>query len=186
MDLTHHFLLSMPGLADSWFEKTVTYIFEHNDDGALGFVVNRTASITAGDVFEQLDIECQLEADRQAIAYTGGPIDPERGFVLYPAQSGSLGQHCASGGHGINLSGSAEILTLIGSGNGPERYLLLLGYAGWEAGQLESEIADNAWLTSKADPELLFTAPVDKKFEQTAHSMGIVDFSLLSADKGHA
>lgn len=186
MDLTHHFLLSMPGLADSWFEKTVTYIFEHNEDGALGFVINRRAAITAGDVFEQLDIECKQPSDRDAVTYEGGPIDMERGFVLYPAPQGSIGKHCADGGHGINLSGSAEILTLIGTGNGPSRYLLLLGYAGWEAGQLESEIADNAWLTCQAETDLLFSTDPDEKFNLAAQSMGIVDFSLLSADKGHA
>lgn len=186
MDLTHHFLLSMPGLANSWFRNTVTYIFEHNEDGALGFVINRSATITAGEVFDQLEIECKYPADRQAYAYEGGPIDTERGFVLYPAKSGSLGVHCADGGYGINLSGSAEILTLIGTGNGPEQYLLLLGYAGWEAGQLEAEIADNAWLSCEADTTLLFSADLDKKFAQTAQSMGIVDISQLSADIGHA
>ncbi len=186
MDLTHHFLLSMPGLADSWFEKTVTYIFEHNDDGALGFVINRTAAITAGDVFDQLDIECLQTSDRQTNTYEGGPIDAERGFVLYPAPHGSIGKHCTSGGHGVNLSGSAEILTLIGSGNGPERYLLLLGYAGWDAGQLEAEIADNAWLTCEAATDLLFSPDPEQKFDLAAQSMGIGDFSLLSADKGHA
>lgn len=186
MDLTHHFLLSMPGLADSWFDKTITYIFEHNEEGALGFVINRTASITAGDVYDQLEIKCERSDDRQTNVFEGGPIESERGFVLYPSQNGPIGQHCADGGNGVSLSGSAEILNNIGSGNGPERYLLLLGYAGWDAGQLEAEISANAWLTCEAGNDILFNIDAENKFDLAAQSLGIVDFSMLSADKGHA
>ncbi len=186
MDLTHHFLLSMPGLADSWFDKTITYIFEHNDDGAFGFVINRTAVITAGDVYQQLNIECEREDDRNATVHEGGPIDTERGFVLYPSKNGGVGKHCADGGYGVSLSGSAEILTTIGSGNGPEKYLLLLGYAGWDAGQLEAEVTNNAWLTCEAGNDILFNMDPENKFDYAARSLGISDFSMLSTDTGHA
>lgn len=176
----------MPGLADSWFDKTITYIFEHNKNGALGFVINRAASIKAGDVYDQLNIECERSNDRQATVLEGGPIDTERGFVLYPSPAGTLGKHCADGGKGVSLSGSAEILSSIGSGNGPGKYLLLLGYAGWDAGQLEAEITNNAWLTCEAGNDILFNMVPETKFDLAARSMGISDFSMLSTDKGHA
>ncbi len=191
MNLSHHFLLSMPSLADSWFEKTITYVFEHNEDGALGFVINRRAPISIAEVYKQLDINVTDSVDLIADVLEGGPIDTQRGFILFDSRNSELQEpaeqsvHYDHGGHGISLSGSTEILSDIGAGDGPDDFLLLLGYAGWGAGQLESEMAENSWLTCQADFDILFTASADMKFDRAAQTLG-VDFSRLSSDAGHA
>ena len=197
MDLTNHFLLSMPGLSNSWFDRTITYLFEHNEDGAFGFVINRPAALLAGEVYDQLEIECISPADRSAVVYEGGPVDKERGFVLIPSNkptdkpgdklSNKLytdAQSCTEG-CGVTLAGSTDILTEIGNGNGPDDYLLLLGYAGWDAGQLEDEMANNSWLTCEASQEILFADDVNQKFNLAASTLGI-QFDLISSEAGHA
>ncbi len=185
MDLTNHFLLSMPGLHNSWFDKTITYLFEHNEDGAFGFVINRPASILAGEVFDQLDIDCANMIDRQAHVYEGGPVDKERGFVLFPSDELETDTESCSRGTGVTLAGSTDILTEIGRGKGPTNYLLILGYAGWEAGQLEEEMVSNSWLTCEASQEILFSEDMHEKFNLAASSLG-VKFDLISSEAGHA
>lgn len=185
MDLTHHFLLSMPSLNNSWFDKTITYVFEHNEEGAFGFVINRPASLLAGEVYDQLDIECRNKADRQAIVCQGGPVDGERGFVLFPTTDNRPDVDSCSIGRGVTVAGSTDILTEIGLGTGPEEYLLLLGYAGWDAGQLEAEMAGNSWLTCEASEDILFRVGIDEKFDLAASSLGI-QFDLISSEAGHA
>lgn len=195
MDLTHNFLLSMPGLSSSYFDKTITYLFEHGDDGALGFIINRKTSLQIGDVFEQLDISCSATFNKSAPVFEGGPVEPQRGFLLYipdsvdeasattPPANDKLIE--TTRGCGVNLSGSTEILRAIANETGPSQYLLLLGHAGWHAGQLESEIAENSWLTCAADLEILFLDQPEAKFDRAARSLGI-DFSLISTETGHA
>jgi len=190
MDLTNHFLLSMPGLSNSWFDKTITYLFEHNEDGAFGFVLNRPAPLLAGEVFEQLEIDCTNPVDRSAIVYEGGPVDKERGFVLFPSdelytETDAQVHKEMSHGQGVTLAGSTDILFDIGRGEGPDNYLLLLGYAGWDAGQLEQEMTDNNWLSCEASQEILFSADINEKFNLAASTLGI-QFDLISADAGHA
>lgn len=185
MDLTNHFLLSMPGLNNSWFDKTITYLFEHNEDGAFGFVINRPAALLAGEVYDQLEIECVNPVDRRTTVYEGGPVDKERGFVLFPSDEVYTHTESCSEGRGVTLAGSTDILMEIGNGNGPMDYLLLLGYAGWEAGQLEDEMAANSWLTCEASQEILFSHHVDEKFNLAASTLGI-QFDLISAEAGHA
>ncbi len=187
MDLTHHFLLSMPGLANSWFDNTLNYIFEHDDNGALGFVINRPGPMNAGDLYDQLKLDCVSQAARSKPVFEGGPMETERGFVLY-ASTGSTpaaASHSSYGNQGIGLSGSTELLAHIGAGQAPDNYLLLLGYAGWGAGQLEAEVARNAWLTCEARQDVLFNPEPDEKLAMAANSLGI-ELSMLSADKGHA
>ena len=113
MDLTNHFLLSMPGLSNSWFDKTITYLFEHNEDGAFGFVINRPAALLAGEVYDQLEIECVSAADRSAIVYEGGPVDKERGFVLFPSDKVYASAESCSDGRGVTLAGSTDILMAV-------------------------------------------------------------------------
>ncbi len=185
MDLTNHFLLSMPGLNNSWFDKTITYLFEHNEDGAFGFVINRPAALLAGEVYDQLEIECVNPVDRGATVYEGGPVDKERGFVLFPSDEVYADAESCSVGEGVTLAGSTDILMEIGNGNGPLDYLLLLGYAGWDAGQLEDEMANNSWLTCEATQEILFARDADDKFNLAANTLGI-QFDLISAEAGHA
>ncbi len=185
MDLTNHFLLSMPGLNNSWFDKTITYLFEHNEEGAFGFVINRPASLLAGEVYDQLKIECVNPVDRGATVFEGGPVDKERGFVLFPSDEQHVHTESCSEGRGVTLAGSTDILMEIGNGRGPMDYLLLLGYAGWEAGQLEDEMANNSWLTCEATQEILFSSEADEKLNLAARTLGI-QFDLMSGEAGHA
>lgn len=213
MDLTHHFLLSMPTLANSWFDKSITYIFEHSDTGAIGFVINRHTQMVSGDIYDQLNIECNDEIRRSSPVFQGGPVDGERGFILcdstmlspetgvYTDTTHALNKNSEdnnelhtqdevagsynTNGFGIGISSSLDLLAELGRGEGPESHLLLLGYAGWAAGQLESEIASNSWLTCEATPDIIFHKKYDEKFTLAASSLG-VDFSLLSSDTGHA
>lgn len=181
----------MPSLANSWFENTITYIFEHNEDGALGFVINRPAPITAIEIYHQLKIEIDDPASANAVVLEGGPIETQRGFVLFKAncdiatESDELAAHIETGEHGVNLCGSTGLLDSIGAGKGPDDYLLILGYAGWGAGQLESEMAENSWLTCAASTDILFCEEYQQRFNKAASSMG-VDFSRLSNETGHA
>ena len=175
----------MPGLNNSWFDKTITYLFEHNKDGAFGFVLNRSAPLLAGEVFDQLEIDCTNPADRSAIVYEGGPVDKERGFVLFPSDELYTDAEAVSEGDGVILAGSTDILHDIGRGEGPSNYLLLLGYAGWDAGQLEQEMADNSWLTCEASQEILFSVDINEKFNLAASTLGI-QFDLISSEAGHA
>ena len=175
----------MPGLNNSWFDKTITYLFEHNEDGAFGFVLNRPAPLLAGEVFDQLEINCANPVDRGAIVYEGGPVDKERGFVLFPSDEIYKDAEAVSEGEGVTLAGSTDILFDIGRGEGPTNYLLLLGYAGWDAGQLEQEMADNSWLTCEASQEILFSVDINEKFNLAARSLGI-QFDLISSEAGHA
>ncbi len=185
MDLTNHFLLSMPGLSNSWFDKTITYLFEHNENGAFGFVINRPAALLAGEVYDQLEINCVNPVDRSACVYEGGPVDKERGFVLYPSDETYTDIDSVSEGQGVTLAGSTDILFDIGRGDGPSDYLLLLGYAGWDAGQLEEEMASNSWLTCEANHDILFTGNINEKFNLAASTLGI-QFDLISSEAGHA
>lgn len=187
MDLTHHFLLAMPGLAESYFDKTLTYLYEHNSDGALGFIVNRTSSMTIGDIFEQLDITNDRQTVNRLPVYEGGPVSPQQGFVLKPhatdtdPETGSAKPNRA----GISLSGSLDSLRPLAQDENTGPFMVLLGYAGWHAGQLESEISQNAWLTCSADSDILFNPNPDSKFDLAARTLGI-DFSTISHDAGHA
>ena len=207
MDLTHHFLLSMPTLANSWFDKSITYIFEHSDSGAIGFVINRQTHLVCGDIYNQLDIDCTDKARRSAPVFQGGPVDGERGFILCasdtvpdnaPSHDTNKGNanntddaevpdtdRYSSNAHGIGISSSLVHLSDLGQGQGPTSHLLLLGYAGWSAGQLESEMANNSWLTCEASRDIIFHDDCDQKFTMAANSIG-VDFSLISSDAGHA
>lgn len=193
MDLTHHFLLSMPALADSWFDKSITYIFEHSDSGAVGFVVNRHTQLVAGDIYDQLKIDCDDAGRRSIPVFQGGPVDGERGFILCDSSTlpDAVNDDSAADGHyntndfGIGISSSLDRLEELGRGQGPDSHLLLVGYAGWAAGQLESEIAGNSWLTCEASSDIIFHDECDAKFNLAAKSLGI-DFTLLSGDAGHA
>lgn len=189
MNLTHHFLLAMPSLNESYFDKTLTYLYEHSADGAMGFVINRQTSLTMGEVFEQLEIECPHRSTSAIPVFEGGPVSPGQGFLL---QTGTADQpdtdgrrHSQTNSGGVQLSGSLELLQPIAQGRGPERFLMLLGYAGWAAGQLEAEITDNAWLTAPADIDIIFEPRIEERFNLAARSLGI-DFSRMSSDTGHA
>lgn len=181
--LKHHFLIAMPHMADPHFAQTVTYLIEHNAEGAMGLIINRPSGLSLVDVIEQLRPDDQNGSVQQdSPIFAGGPMQTERGFVLHP--SGQQFQATLELGE-LGLSTSQDALFAIAAGQGPSQHLIALGYAGWEAGQLESELADNAWLTCPADPQILFDIPAEQRLSAAAARLG-VNLSLLTRQAGHA
>ncbi len=182
-NLKHHFLIAMPHMADPRFAQTVTYLIDHNEHGAMGLVINKPSGLSLADVLEQLRPDEEPPVLCQSLPiFTGGPVQTDRGFVLHP--SGPQYQATLDLGE-LGLSTSQDVLFAIADGSGPEKYLITLGYAGWEAGQLEAELADNAWLTCPADPSILFELPYDQRLKASAACLG-VNLSLLTSQAGHA
>lgn len=181
--LTNHFLIAMPSMKDPNFEQTVTYICQHNEEGALGIVINRVIDLTIGEVLDQMEITRAASVKPDAPVHYGGPVQTERGFILHE----DIGEWDSTLkiSDRVGLTTSRDILEAIATDSGPRRALLALGYAGWGAGQLEREISENAWLNWPADSELIFSTPVDQRWSQAAARFG-VDLSLLSTDTGHA
>ena len=181
--LKHHFLIAMPHMADPNFAQTVTYLVEHNEQGAMGLVINRPNGLSLADVLEQLRPDETPSALCQSLPiFAGGPVQTDRGFVLHPSGHSflatlELGE--------LALSTSQDALFAIADGSGPDKHLITLGYAGWEAGQLETELTDNAWLTCPADAAILFDTPADQRLGAAAARLGI-NLSLLTAQAGHA
>lgn len=177
------FLIAMPALKDPNFAHTVSFVCEHSEQGALGIVINRPSDIALGEIFRQLDlkaVEPRLEARP---VYNGGPVQQDRGFVIH--DGGDEWDSSLQVAVGLCVTTSRDILTAIAAGEGPPRSLIALGYAGWGAGQLEREIAENAWLSVPADPAIIFELPVEKRYAASARLLG-VDLSLLSTESGHA
>lgn len=181
-NLTNHFLIAMPGMADPFFAKTVTYLCQHSNEGALGIIVNRPSDLTLGDIMQQMNIGVSEPGMGGLPVYFGGPVQPERGFVLHeaPGRWDSTLQVSDS----IALTTSRDILEAIARGEGPKKVLVALGYAGWSKGQLEREIVDNAWLNAPADKSIIFEQPSAQRWKAAAELMG-VDISLLTTQAGH-
>jgi len=183
VNLTHHFLIAMPAMADPRFAHTLTYVCEHNDEGALGIVVNKPIDMTLSALFEQIEVPLAAAELQEAPVHFGGPVQVDRGFVLHRP----LGnwQSTLAISDELGLTTTKDVLEAVGRGEGPRDVLVSLGYAGWSAGQLEQELAQNAWLTVEADPELLFGMPAEARLPAAMRLLGI-DFSRLSDDVGHA
>jgi len=181
--LSNQFLIAMPGMADPNFSTTVTLICEHNADGALGIVVNRPLEIKLGGLFEQLELENDGIAIANVPVLNGGPVSRERGFVLH--DNGDKYESTVDVSAEIQLTLSRDIIDSMAAGSGPERSLIALGYAGWDAGQLESEMLSNTWLTVPASPEVIFDVPFEDRWAVAANTIGI-DISKLSPHAGHA
>lgn len=183
MDLRNQFLLSMPSLEDPNFQRTLTLICEHSEHGAMGLVINRPLALTTGEILAHLGIEPATDAHAQQPVHYGGPVEPERGFVIHePAGDWEGTLHVAE--H-LGVTTSRDILDAIAHGAGPSRFLITLGYSGWGAGQLEAELGQNAWLTCPASTDILFDLPAEERMGTAAARMGI-DLDLLSSDAGHA
>ena len=183
MDLTHHFLIAMPSMVDPNFAKSLTYICEHNDQGALGVVVNRPLDMTLKNLFEQIDIPLHDPACGRLPVYFGGPVQVDRGFVLH--RPPGEWQSTLSINSQLGLTTSRDILQAVAQGNGPERILVSLGYAGWAPGQLEQELTQNAWLTVGASLDVIFELPAEQRLSAAMRLLG-VDLTRLSDDVGHA
>lgn len=183
INLTDHFLLAMPNMADPNFAGTLTYICDHGDQGALGIVVNRPLSINLARLFEQIGLELPSGKIGQQPVYFGGPVQNERGFVLH-RPIGAWHSTLSIGGR-VGLTTSKDILEATAQAQGPEQIIVSLGYSGWAAGQLEDEIKQNAWLTVKADPEVIFSLPPGERLPAALRLLGI-DLAMLSDAAGHA
>ena len=182
-NFTDHFLIAMPGMVDPNFANTLTYVCEHSAEGALGIVVNKPIDMTLSALFEQIDVTLADPDRGESPVHFGGPVQVDRGFVLHRP----LGnwQSTLAVSDDIGLTTSKDVLEAVGRGEGPRDVFVSLGYAGWSAGQLEQEIAQNAWLTVAADPEVLFETPAEGRLPAAMRLLGI-DFSRLSEDVGHA
>ena len=183
IDLTHHFLIAMPNMVDPYFAKSLTYICEHNDQGALGVVVNRPIDLSLQALFERINLAFEADDLRDIPVYFGGPVQTDRGFVLHQP----VGEwHSTLKVRGsLGLTTSKDILEAVGAGAGPAKLLVTLGYSGWAAGQLEHELAQNAWLTVEAGEQIIFDLPAEEKLPAAMELLG-VDFANLSEDAGHA
>jgi putative transcriptional regulator len=187
--LDGHFLIAMPGLEGGAFERSVVYICAHSDAGAMGFIINRSQQITFTDLLLHLKMMNQTDAimlptqTRDFPVQCGGPVEAGRGFVLHSDDYSSESSIPVS--DDISLTSTLDIVRAISSGQGPDRATMLLGYAGWGAGQLENEMASNGWLNCPASEELIFDRTLDNKYERALGLLG-VDPRMLSAQAGHA
>lgn len=181
-NLTNHFLIAMPGLNDPNFYHTVTYVCAHNEEGAMGIVVNRPLEIRLGELLDHMDIGIHHEPARHLPVFQGGPVEPERGFVLHRPNGGWHSMMTVDGQ--VAITTSRDILSAIAHGSGPHKNLVALGYAGWRAGQLEAEMVENAWLSGPADASILFDVPAAERWSAAANLLG-VDMRLMSMEAGH-
>jgi putative transcriptional regulator len=181
--LSNHFLIAMPALSDPNFHHTATFLCEHNDDGALGLVINRPTDLRLGDILEHMEIETVNSEIAQQVIYMGGPVQNDRGFVLHEPLGNWEATLKVTDATGI--TSSRDILEAIALGEGPDKTFITLGYAGWGAGQLEQELAANAWLNGPASTRIVFETPCEQRWEAAAALIGI-DLNLISGDAGHA
>lgn len=178
--LSNHFLVAMPVLADSNFTKAVVYLHEHTAQGALGMIINKPLQINLGNVLDHLDIAATQAKIADHKVLMGGPVGQEHGFIIYDHEVSD-----PNDGLDVTVSASKETLKDIALGKGPTDFIITLGYSGWEAGQLEKEIARNDWLTVPFNRAILFDTPVEQRWQATAALIGI-DINQLSGQVGHA
>ncbi len=183
INLTDHFLIAMPAMENSFFSKTVTYICEHNEQGALGLVINRPMSLSLHGLFRQLGIKEKDQINHDVMVLFGGPVQVDCGFVLH--QPAGQWQSTMTINQKLGLTTSLDILNAIANAEGPEHTLIALGYAGWAAGQIEHEMAQNAWLSVPASLDVIFHLPAEARLSAAMALVG-VDYTRLSNDVGHA
>ena len=192
INLTHHFLIAMPGLEDASFAKTVVYLCEHSPRGALGLVINKPTDINLRNLFEKVDLPLGREELARTPVLQGGPVQTERGFVLHEAVHAE-GQDAGESVYastmvipgGLEMTTSKDVLEAIATGAGPRKVLVTLGYSAWGEGQLESELAENSWLTVSADPAVIFDTPIEQRYDKALLLLGLEAWKL-SPDAGHA
>lgn len=182
-NLTNHFLIAMPSLQDPNFSRSVSYICEHSDQGAMGIIVNRPAELVLGEILEQLSIDAASQDIYRQPVYLGGPVQSERGFVLH--NDNSVWDSTLAVTEQISVTTSKDILEAIANDEGPDKSLMALGYAGWEGGQLERELSENSWLSGPAESAIIFSMPSEQRLSAAAKQLG-VDLNLISLEAGHA
>lgn len=181
--LQNHFLIALPGLDDANFSRTVTYICEHNEQGAMGLVLNHPSELQLIDVLNHMEIKPSIREPLHRPVFLGGPVEGERGFVLH--SPGPEWDSTMAVSDGISITTSRDILQAMAQGQGPEKTFVALGYAGWAAGQLEQELQSDTWLSGPADPKIIFDLPADLRLASAAALLG-VDLNLITPTAGHA
>ncbi|MCC2618030.1 YqgE/AlgH family protein [Aestuariibacter halophilus] len=182
--LENHFLIAMPSMEDPFFNRSVTYLCEHNENGAMGLVINQPVGMSLKELINQADKDAiVLDEKADNIVLAGGPVNTDRGFILHTTQPGWSASLALT--PEIMVTTSRDILSVLGNEKAPDKSLVTLGYAGWTAGQLEEELQNNAWLTIEADLDILFDVPIHKKWQAAVHKLGI-DTWQLGPDAGHA
>ncbi|MCY1162843.1 YqgE/AlgH family protein [Polaromonas sp.] len=188
INLTNHFLIAMPGLDDAAFAKSVVYMCEHSDRGALGLVINKPSDINLKNLFDKVELPLHRDDLTQAPVFQGGPVQTERGFVLHesmmPGNESVYASTMTIPG-GLEMTTSKDVLEALSAGNGPRRIFVSLGYSSWGEGQLESEISDNSWLTVAADLAVIFDTPVAQRYDKALMLLGLESW-MLSPEAGHA
>ena len=206
INLTHHFLIAMPSLEDEAFAKSVVYVCEHSERGALGLVINKPSDLSMTGLFEKVDLSLHRQDLINAPVLQGGPVHTERGFVLHDAmvldtpEQETEALNAVSGKDkaqesvyastmtipgGLEMTTSKDVLEALSMGAGPKRVLISLGYSAWGEGQLESELAENSWLTVGADTSVIFDTPVEQRYERAMKLLGLEPW-MLSTDVGHS
>ena len=192
MNLTHHFLIAMPGVEDASFSRSVVYLCEHSERGALGLIINKPTPISLEGLFEKVDLSLGREDLTLQPVFQGGPVQTERGFVLHEAMRGPQESEDESPyastmtiPGGLEMTTSKDVLEALAHGAGPRRVLVTLGYSAWGEGQLESELAENSWLTVGADVSVIFEAPVQERYDRALGLLGLQSW-MLSPEAGHA
>lgn len=189
INLTNHFLIAMPGLSDALFGRSVVFMCEHSERGALGLVINKPSDIRLPRLFEKIDLPMGRVDLQDTPVFQGGPVQAERGFVLHEAIDSAEGESIYASTlaipGGLEMTTSKDVLEAMSSGAGPRRVLVTLGYASWAQGQLESEITENSWLTVAADPAVIFDTPVDQRYDKALLLLGLQRW-MLSPEAGHA
>ena len=193
IDLKHHFLIAMPGLEDETFARSVVYMCEHSPRGAMGLIINKPADISMRHLFDKVDLPLRREDLMQNPVSQGGPVQTERGFVLHdplrmdqPQEDGSsIYASTLTVPGGLEMTTSRDVLEALSSGAGPRRVLVTLGYSSWGEGQLESELAENTWLTVPASIDVIFDVPMAERYDRALDLLGLKSW-MLSPEAGHA
>ena len=192
INLTHHFLIAMPGLEDESFARSVVYLCEHSERGALGLIINKPTDITLKGLFDKVDLSLRREDLTKDPVFQGGPVQTERGFVLHEPMLMDKGETDESAyastmtiPGGLEMTTSKDVLEALSTGAGPRRVLITLGYSSWGEGQLESELAENAWLTVAADLSVIFDTPVPERYDRALSLLGLQAW-MRSPEAGHA
>ena len=192
INLTHHFLIAMPGLEDDAFSRSVVYLCEHSERGALGLIINKPMELSLTGLLQKIDLPMGRADLLSSPVYRGGPVQTDRGFVLHePIVVEGLEPDTAIYAStltipgGLEMTTSKDVLEALAGGGGPQRVLVTLGYASWGEGQLESELSENAWLTVQADPAVIFDTPPEQRYDKALGLLGLQTW-MLSPDAGHA
>ena len=192
INLTNHFLIAMPGLQDMEFARSVVYLCEHNERGALGLIINKPSTLSLQSLLSKIDLPLGREDLQADMVLRGGPVQTDRGFVLHDPiiiegakEDESAYASILTIPGGLEMTTSKDVLEALSHGAGPRRVLVTLGYASWGEGQLESELGENAWLTVDADPQVIFDTPVGERYDRALGLLGLQSW-MLSRDAGHA